>query len=71
MLINESHKCINIALKNSQFNENVTYIPSPFKFQTRKRQIIWFNPSYRANVKTNVGKILMRLVYIYIFFSSM
>ena len=33
----------NIALKNSRFNENVTYIPSPFKRQTRKRHIIWFN----------------------------
>ena len=28
----------NIALKNSRFNENVTYIPSPFKCQTRKIQ---------------------------------
>ena len=28
----------------------------------RKRQIIWFNPHYSANVKTNFGKIFMRLV---------
>ena len=34
----------NIVLKNSGFNESVTYIPSPFKRQTRKRQIVWFNP---------------------------
>ena len=26
-----------------------------------KRQIIWFNSPYSANVKTNVGKIFMRL----------
>ena len=52
----------NIALKNSEFNENVTYISSPSKRQTRKRQIIWFNPPYSANVKTNVGKIFMRLI---------
>ena len=52
----------NTALKNSGFNENVTYITSPSKCQTCKRQIIWFNPSYSANVKTNVGKIFMRLV---------
>ena len=52
----------NIALKNGGFNENVTYIPSPSKRQTRKRQIICFNPPYSANVKTNVGKIFMRLV---------
>ena len=49
------------CLKNSGFNENVTYIPSPSKRQTRKRQIIWFNPPYSANVKTNVRKIFMRL----------
>ena len=53
----------NIALKNSPFNENVTYIPSPFKRQTCMRQIIWFNPPYSGNVKTNVGKILLRLVH--------
>ena len=52
----------NIALKNSGFNENVTYIPSPFKRRTRKRQIISFNPPYSAYVKTNVGKIFVRLV---------
>ena len=52
----------NIALKNSGFNENVTYIPSLSKRQTRKRQIIWFNSPYSANVKTNVGNIFMRLV---------
>ena len=51
----------NIALKNSAFNNNVTYIPSQSKRQTRKRQIIWFNPPYSANVKTNVGKLFMRL----------
>ena len=52
----------NIALKNSGFNENITYIVSTTKHQTWNRQIIWFNPSYSANVKTNVGQIFMRLV---------
>ena len=51
----------NIALKNSGFNENLTYIPSPSKRQTCKRHMIWFNPPYSANVKINVGKIFMRL----------
>ena len=40
----------NVALENSGFNENVTYITSPFKRKTRKRQIISFNPSYSTNV---------------------
>ena len=52
----------NIALKNSGFNKNVTYILNTSKRQTRKRQIIWFNSPYSANVKTNVGKIFKRLV---------
>ena len=52
----------NISLKNSGFNENVTYISNPSKRQTRKRQIIWFNPPDSANVKTNVGKIFMRFI---------
>ena len=41
----------NIALKNSGFNEKVTYISSSSKRQTRKRQNIWFNPPYSANLK--------------------
>ena len=52
----------NITLKIRGFNKNVTYIPVPSKLQTRKRQIVWFNLPYSANVKTNVGNIFMRLV---------
>ena len=52
----------NIALKKGKFNGNVTYTSSPSKLQTRKRQIIWFSPPYRVNMKTKVVKIFMRLV---------
>ena len=52
----------NIALKNSGYNETIMYIPSQPKRQSPKRQIIWFNPPYSANVKTNVGRNFMRLV---------
>ena len=51
-----------ISLKRSGFNENVIYISSPSKRQTRSRQIICFNTLYTANVKTNVGKMFMRLI---------
>ena len=51
----------NIALKNTGFN-NVTNIPSQSKRQTRKRQIIWFNPPYSVNMKTNVGKLFRKLI---------
>ena len=34
----------NIALKNSGFNDNVTYIPRQSKRQTQRRQNISLNP---------------------------
>ena len=51
----------NTALKKSGFNENIKYLPSQPKQRNRKMQIIWFNPPYSVNVKTNVGKLFMRL----------
>ena len=51
----------NIALKNSGFNDNVTYNSSQSKRQTRKRQILWFNALYSGNVKTKAGKIFIKL----------
>ena len=52
----------NLALKNSGFNDNVTYIPSQSKSQTRKRQIIRSNLLDSANMKTKIDKIFMRIV---------
>ena len=52
----------NTALKKSEFNENIKYSPSQLKKRNRKRQVIWFNPRYSVNVKTNVGKLFMRLI---------
>ena len=52
----------NTALKKSGFNENIKYSPSQLKQRNRKRQIIWFNPPYSVNVKTNLGKLFMRLI---------
>ena len=44
------------------FNENIKYSPSQPKQRNRKRQIIWFNPPYSVNIKTDVGKLFMRLI---------
>ena len=52
----------NIALKDSKFNDNATYIPSPSKRKTHKWQIICFNSQYCANMKTKIYKIFMRLL---------
>ena len=59
---NKSATDYNTALKKSGFNENIKYSPSQPKQRNRKRQIIWFNPPYSVNVKTNVGKLFMRLI---------
>ena len=52
----------NTALEKSGFNENIKYLPSQLKQRNTKRQIIWFNPAYSVNVKTNVCKLFMRLI---------
>ena len=52
----------NTALKKYSFNENIKYSPSQLKQRNGKRQIIWFNYRYNVNVKTNVGKLFMRLI---------
>ena len=30
--------------------------------QSRKRNILWFNPPYSKSVKTNIGKVFLRLI---------
>ena len=55
------------ALKKSGLNEKLSYTKNnsnnPHKkeeIRRRKRNIIWFNPPYSANVKTNIGKVFFR-----------
>ena len=52
----------NNALKNSGFNENIKFTPRPPKRRKRSRNILWFNPPFSSNVKTNIGKIFLRLL---------
>ena len=55
------------ALKRSRFNMKLSYsekhkaTPTQSK-TTRKRNIIWFNPPYSKNVKTNVAQKFLRLI---------
>ena len=46
-----------LIYENSSVNEN-----GKDEKKKRKRNIIWYNPSYSANVKTNVGKIFFKLL---------
>ena len=61
----EFDKCkdtYNNALKKSGHNEKLSYLSDPPKKKQRKRKIIWFNPPFSMNVKTNIGKAFLSLV---------
>ena len=56
------------ALKKSGFHEKLEYVREEVdkhgkeEKKRRKRKIIWFNPPYSNNVKSNVGKQFLKLV---------
>ena len=53
----------NNALKASGYKEKITYVHKPInRKRSRKRQIIWFNPPFSKNVKTNVAKKFLTIV---------
>ena len=60
-------------MKNSGFDQTLTYDEQDEptsdsvneesnQTRKRKRNIIWYNPPYSMNVKTNVGKIFFKLL---------
>ena len=57
------------ALKKNGFPDELTYAEPKISEERnnekrkRKRKIIWFNPSYSNNVKTNIGKIFFKLLH--------
>ena len=50
------------ALKASGYKEPIAYEVPKAKPKNRKRKVIWFNPPYSSNVKTNIGKIFMNML---------
>ena len=53
----------NNALKSSGYKEPITYQKRTNKRpRSRKRKIIWFNPPFSLNVKTNVAKRFLAIV---------
>ena len=56
------------ALKKSEFHEKFEYVREEVdkhgkeEKKRRKRKIIWFNPPYSNNVKSNVAKQFLKLV---------
>ena len=51
------------ALHRSHYPTNLRYSPNnKHKNRTRKRNIIWFNPPFSKNVRTNVGRNFLNLI---------
>ena len=51
------------ALKSSGFNYSMKFeAPVKNAKRNRNRKVIWFNPPNSLNVKTNIGKVLLKLV---------
>ena len=50
------------ALKASGYDGKLKYEERKPPKRTRKRKIIWFNPLYSMNVKTNIGKKFLNLI---------
>ena len=55
-------------MKKSGYNNSLKYNPTQNQDKNnqqreqRKRKIIWFNPLYSLNVKTNLGKLFLKLL---------
>ena len=44
------------------FSEKINYHKQGSVKRARTRKVIWFNPPYSSHVKTNIGKIFMKLI---------
>ena len=50
-------------LKKSGFNTKLDYTPRPTRrTRRRKREVIWYNPPFDLQVKTNIGRTFLRLI---------
>ena len=50
------------ALDESGCNHKLTYNPQPTRNRNRKRKVIWYNPPWNANVKTNLGRKFINII---------
>ena len=54
------------ALKKSGYTHNLEFRPPPqtppSRKRNRSRDIIWFNPPFNKNVKSNIGRAFLRLI---------
>ena len=50
------------ALKTSGHTADLEFNPNRPKNRNKKRNIIWFNPPFNKNIKTNIGKTFLKLI---------
>ena len=63
VVFDRSSKLYNDALERSGYKKKIAFNKTPkIKRRTRQRKIIWFNPPYSQNVRTNVAKRFLRIV---------
>ena len=60
----KSSQLYNDALRSSGYNERIHYVEGQERKQSknRSRNIIWFNPPYSQNVRTNIAKSYLCLI---------
>ena len=51
-----------LALKHSGYKNEIKFDRQPSTRRNRNRKIIYFNPPFSQNVKTNIGKLFFKLV---------
>ena len=61
-IFNSKKNIYNNAVKKSGYTQQLEYTPPKTKPNNRKRNIIWFNPPYSKNVKTNISKDFIKLI---------
>ena len=63
-IFNKEAPIYNEALKIAGYKQKLTYHPkeAPKKQRTRQRNILWFNPPWNDEVRTNVGKKFLALL---------
>ena len=62
-IFDRASQLYNHALQSSGYTEKLTYKPPNTKrTKSRPRKIIWFNPPFSTNVKTNVAKKFLSIV---------
>ena len=50
------------ALDESGYGHKLTYNPQPKRKRNHQRKIIWYNPPWNANVKTNLGRKFLNII---------